>query len=96
MLNLWDEPSRLAALVISKLFVPADAAAIDPVLVIVAPVDEESANGVLERGAFNKAVPFPVEGTTAAFYTEVCDWQHKRTVSDTFLSGSVGTVKFPV
>ena len=87
MPNLWDEPLRLAALDILKPFVPADAVAILPVLVIVAPVDEESANGVLERGAFNKAVPSPVEGTTAAVVAEVFDWQQRSFVLVIFVSG---------
>ncbi len=90
---LWEDPLRLAALVILKELVPAEVVVILPVLVMVAPVAELSANGVLDNGKFNTAAAV---GDTATAVAEVFDWQNKCVVFVIFVSGAVGGVKSAV
>ena len=53
-----------------KVFDPADAVVIDPVLVIVTDLVDESANATLDSGAFSDAESF---GITAPAVAEVLD-----------------------
>ena len=68
---LWEDPSRLAALVILKELVPAEVVVILPVLVTVAPVAELSANGVLDNGKFIDSGAISMKIFTESDYDEV-------------------------